>query len=183
MALQEHAVPFTNQTRLTCDAVLPLWGHRGPRPTPLAVHAQGVSLCEREAQTMTDDEHAPRREAYGVRPPKGPPAEPRAAPTTEHREITPAPRHGVRLLHPGHIPPSSRREEIMRASAIPRNNVSSPRLDQHPVRNTCRRLQHRLYGRNARGSGAVLIDIPPALPTLATYSLRLALGGRACRAR
>src|SRR5215510_9092508 len=34
LALQPHAVPFTTQTRLTFDVVLPLWGHRGPRPTP-----------------------------------------------------------------------------------------------------------------------------------------------------
>jgi len=26
-----HGIPFTIQTRLNFDVILPLWGHRGPR--------------------------------------------------------------------------------------------------------------------------------------------------------
>jgi hypothetical protein len=33
MALQPQDVPFTIQTWLTFDVILPLWGRRGPRPT------------------------------------------------------------------------------------------------------------------------------------------------------
>ena len=43
------AVPFTIQTRLTFDVVLPLWGHRGPRPTP-SVHVHHGRLSARERQ-------------------------------------------------------------------------------------------------------------------------------------
>ena len=39
-----HAVPFTTQTRLTFDVVLPLWGHRGP-PQPAGVWP--LAPCER----------------------------------------------------------------------------------------------------------------------------------------
>jgi hypothetical protein len=49
MALQEQAVPFTTQTRLTFDVVLPLWGHRGPRPTP-TVHVHHSRRSARERQ-------------------------------------------------------------------------------------------------------------------------------------
>jgi hypothetical protein len=62
-----QVIPFTNQTRLTFDVVLPLWGPRGPRPTPSSARAQRSPLCERETTIMTDDQHTHRREAYGVR--------------------------------------------------------------------------------------------------------------------
>ena len=48
-ALQEQVVPFTTQTRLTFDVLLPLWGHRGPRPTP-AVHVRNSRLSATERQ-------------------------------------------------------------------------------------------------------------------------------------
>ena len=67
LGLQAQVVPFTNQTRLTFDVVLPLWGPRGPRPTPPRARAQRSPLCSREAPSMTDDQHTHRREAYGVR--------------------------------------------------------------------------------------------------------------------
>jgi hypothetical protein len=42
-----QGVPFTTQTRLTFDVVLPLWGPRGPSPTPLArVHNSPRSARE-----------------------------------------------------------------------------------------------------------------------------------------
>jgi hypothetical protein len=43
-ALQEQDVPFTTQTRLTFDVILPLWGHRGPRPTPVSARANRSPL-------------------------------------------------------------------------------------------------------------------------------------------
>lgn len=45
MASQPQAVPFTTQTRLTFDVVLPLWGPRGPRPTPPSARVQRSPLC------------------------------------------------------------------------------------------------------------------------------------------
>ena len=46
---RSQAVPFTTQTRLTFDVVLPLWGHRGPRPTPpVCVHNGRLSARERQ---------------------------------------------------------------------------------------------------------------------------------------
>jgi hypothetical protein len=49
LALQELAVPFTTQTRLTFEVVLPLWGHRGPHPTPTVdVHQDRYSAKERQ---------------------------------------------------------------------------------------------------------------------------------------
>jgi hypothetical protein len=36
MGFFAQAVPFTNQTCLTFDVILPLWGHRGPRPIRLS---------------------------------------------------------------------------------------------------------------------------------------------------
>jgi len=45
LALQAHAVPFTTQTRLTFDVILPLWGHRGPHPTPTGARVNWSSLC------------------------------------------------------------------------------------------------------------------------------------------
>ena len=43
------AVPVTTQTRLTFEVVLPLWGHRGPQPTPAVhVHPGHLSAKERE---------------------------------------------------------------------------------------------------------------------------------------
>src|SRR5687767_12189823 len=44
-----QVVPFTTQTRLTFDVVLPLWGHRGPRPIP-AVHVHQSRRSARERQ-------------------------------------------------------------------------------------------------------------------------------------
>src|SRR5713101_5460292 len=42
-------VPFTTQTRLIFDVVLPLWGPRGPRPTPaIPVHNEPLSVRERQ---------------------------------------------------------------------------------------------------------------------------------------
>ena len=44
-----HAVPFTTQTRLTFEVVLPLWGHRGPHPTPpVDMHHGRRSAKERQ---------------------------------------------------------------------------------------------------------------------------------------
>ena len=44
-----QAVPFTTQTRLTFEVVLPLWGHRGPHPTPpVDVHHGRRSAKERQ---------------------------------------------------------------------------------------------------------------------------------------
>jgi hypothetical protein len=49
LALQEQAVPFTTQTRLTFEVGLPLWGHRGPNPTPTVdVHQGRRSAKERQ---------------------------------------------------------------------------------------------------------------------------------------
>src|SRR5262249_16646848 len=45
LGVQEQAVPFTTQTRLTFDVILPLWGHRGPRPTPTGARAKRSPLC------------------------------------------------------------------------------------------------------------------------------------------
>ena len=45
LALQAHAVPFTTQTRLTFDVILPLWGHRGPHSTPTGARVNWSSLC------------------------------------------------------------------------------------------------------------------------------------------
>src|SRR6266542_6823580 len=36
-------VPFTTQPRLTFDVLLPLWGHRGPRPAPSWARAEQTS--------------------------------------------------------------------------------------------------------------------------------------------
>jgi len=40
-----QVIPFTNQTRLTFDVVLPLWGPRGPRLTLPSARAQRSPLC------------------------------------------------------------------------------------------------------------------------------------------
>jgi hypothetical protein len=45
LALQEQAVPFTTQTRLSFDVILPLWGPRGPRPTLVSARANRAPLC------------------------------------------------------------------------------------------------------------------------------------------
>ena len=45
LGFQEQDVPFTIQTRLTFDVILPLWGHRGPRPTPVSARANRSPLC------------------------------------------------------------------------------------------------------------------------------------------
>ena len=44
MGFFAQAIPFTTQTRLTFDVVLPLWGHRGP-PQPAGVWP--LAPCER----------------------------------------------------------------------------------------------------------------------------------------
>src|SRR6266481_4427379 len=49
MGVFAQAVLFTTQTRLTFDVVLPLWGHRGPRPTP-TVHVHHGRLSAREGR-------------------------------------------------------------------------------------------------------------------------------------
>jgi hypothetical protein len=49
LGFQEQAVPFTPQTRLAFDVILPLWGHRGPCPTLLlSVRVQTGHLLAQE---------------------------------------------------------------------------------------------------------------------------------------
>jgi hypothetical protein len=49
LSIWRDAVPFTTQTRLTFEVVLPLWGHRGPHPTsPVDVHHGRRSAKERQ---------------------------------------------------------------------------------------------------------------------------------------
>jgi hypothetical protein len=45
MGIFAQVIPFTNQTRLTFDVVLPLWGPRGPRPPLPSARAQRSPLC------------------------------------------------------------------------------------------------------------------------------------------
>jgi hypothetical protein len=45
MGFQEQAAPFTTQTRLTFNVVLPLWSHHGPRPAPAGARANRSPLC------------------------------------------------------------------------------------------------------------------------------------------
>jgi hypothetical protein len=55
LGFQEQAVPFTNQTRLTFDVILPLWGPHGPHPSPTGprIHQSSSMRYSAKEQVVT----------------------------------------------------------------------------------------------------------------------------------